>query len=289
MPELPEVETIRRGLNEYLPQHKIKKVEVSCDKSFLGPRELVKNAKVSSLDRRGKALIINLDNNISLLTHLRMTGQLIFRGKESENFAGGHPNENFTSDLPNRQTRVILELDNGTLFFNDQRKFGFMKVLETAEVGNDPFIRKLAPEPWQISVPELYQKLQKHKNSPVKAVILDQTVIAGIGNIYADEALFFAKVHPARTAGSISEEEAEQIIKGACAAMDASLEAGGSTLKTYVKADGSKGDYLEQFAEVFHREGQPCRRCGTEIVKIRVAGRGTHICPRCQTLEGDTK
>lgn len=129
---------------------------------------------------------------------------------------------------------------------------------------------------------EFYQKLQHHPKSCIKATILDQTIITGLGNIYADEALFAARIHPERKSGDVSKTEAKRLLQAACDVMDKSIDSGGSTMATYVKADGTKGDYLELFAQVFRREGKPCPRCGTKITKIRVAGRGTHICPRCQ-------
>lgn len=280
MPELPEVETIRRGLLKCITGKKIRGVEVLCEKSFIGPKEVVIDAKVVDLKRRGKCLLVELDNATTIMIHLRMTGQLIYRGKEE--FAGGHPSDSFFEELPNKQTRVVVEFDDGKLYFNDQRKFGFLKVLSTTEVLEDRFIASLAAEPWEMPVEEFYEKLQRRKGSPIKAVILDQKVVAGIGNIYADEALYGAKIHPERLAGSLNLDEAQELIRQACLVMDASIESGGSTMATYVRADGTKGDYLEKFAQVFRREGQECRRCGAEIIKIRVAGRGTHICPECQ-------
>ena len=277
MPELPEVETIRRGLSKFILNKKIVRVEVLCEKSFIG---VPKTGAVKALRRYGKALIIDLDNGYSLMIHLRMTGQLIWRG--TEQFAAGHPSDNFVAELPNKQTRVILEFEDGKLFFNDQRKFGFIKVLKTEDVEGDSFIKKLAKEPWAMTKKELFDKFQRHKNAVVKAVLLDQTIICGLGNIYADEALFDAGIHPERRAGSLSLEETERILLGARKVMDASINSGGSTMATYVKADGTKGDYLEKFAQVFRNEGKPCPRCGEKIVKIRVAGRGTHICKRCQ-------
>ena len=274
------METIRRGLLKCIRGLKITEIRIFCEKSFIGSAEVMVGAKVSGLRRFGKALVIDFDNGKSMICHLRMTGQLIYRGEED--FAGGHPNDNFIAELPNKQTRVEIEFDKGELFFNDQRKFGFMKVVPTEEVLEDKFIASLAPEPWQMTGEELFARLQRHKNAPVKAVILDQKVISGLGNIYADEALYFAKIHPARRAGGVSRAEAETLIEGAREVMERSLEAGGSTMATYVKADGTKGDYLELFAEVFNRQGKQCKRCGAEICKIRVAGRGTHVCPRCQ-------
>lgn len=277
MPELPEVETIRRGLSKFIIKDKLKNTTILCEKSFLGKPFC---GTVLGIRRFGKALVIDFDNDKSLMIHLRMTGQLIYDGFK-ERYAAGHPSENFVEKLPNKQTRVILEFEKGILYFNDQRKFGFIKVLETQEVKNDAFIKKLAPEPWQMSGDEFYEKLQRHKKSSIKAVILDQTIVCGLGNIYADETLFASKIHPETKAGNISKDEAGLILKMADKVMNLSIDSGGSTLKDYVKADGTRGDYLDKFAKVFNREGQKCT-CGAKIVKIKVAGRGTHFCPNCQ-------
>lgn len=281
MPELPEVETIRRGLEKYILNKKIVRVEVLCPKSFVNDSDLeIIGAKIAGLRRFGKALIIDLDNQNSMMIHLRMTGQLIWRGKE--NFAAGHPSENFVAELPNKQTRISFEFKDGVLYFNDQRKFGFVKILPTKEVEKDQFIANLAKEPWDMTADEFYEKTKKHAKSPIKAVLLDQKIIAGLGNIYADESLFYAKVHPATLAGNLTKKEIAEILEGARKVMQASIDSGGSTMATYVRADGTRGDYLEKFAQVFRREGKACPRCQTEIIKIRVAGRGTHICPKCQ-------
>lgn len=282
MPELPEVETIRRGLSNFIIEKKLKNSVILCEKSFIGKPT---TGTVKNIRRFGKALVIDLDNNFSLMVHLRMTGQLIYDDNIAERYAAGHPSDNFIADLPNKQTRVILEFDSGKLYFNDQRKFGFIKVLPTKEIENDNFIKKLAPEPWKMSAADFYKRLQKHKNSCIKATILDQTIICGLGNIYADEALFLSHIHPARKSGSISKTEADLLLKSARKVMDRSIASGGSTMATYVKADGTTGDYLEKFAQVFRREGKKCSLCGEKIVKIKVAGRGTHICPHCQELK----
>ena len=277
MPELPEVETIRRGLTKFIVKKKLVSCEVFCEKSFVG--EFVPGV-VSGIRRFGKAMVIDLDNGWSLLVHLRMTGQLIYDG--AERYAAGHPSENFVAKLPNRQTRVILQFEDGTLYFNDQRKFGFIKVMPSSEVTQDKFVAALAPEPWAMNAEEFFKRLKRHAKAPVKAVILDQKVICGLGNIYADEALFASGILPTRKAGEVTFPEAEKLLLSAREVMERSIESGGSTMATYVKADGTRGDYLEKFAQVFRREGQPCPRCGAEIVKIRVAGRGTHICKECQ-------
>ena len=282
MPELPEVETIKRGLSKFIIKKKLTKTTILCAKSFVGTPV---TGTVKAIRRFGKALIIDLDNGKSLMIHLRMTGQLIYDGKER--FAAGHPSDNFIDELPNKQTRVVLEFDYEPLFFNDQRKFGFIKVIDTNKVEQDTFIKKLAKEPWQMTSDEFYEKLQKHKNSPIKAVLLDQTIICGLGNIYADESLFMSKIHPATKAGALTKKEVSTLLDMAAKAMDTAIDSGGSTMKDYVKADGTKGDYLDKFAQIFNRTGKPCLVCGTKIEKIRVAGRGTHICPNCQRRKDD--
>lgn len=314
MPELPEVETIRRGLKDCILNKKIVQVEVCCEKSFVGDVSEVVGQKVVDLRRRGKALLIDLSGGVTLMVHLRMTGQLLWwdsslRKEESQreetskisksksavsdleiehipSFAGGHPDDSFVSSLPNKQTRVIIEMDEGVLYFNDQRKFGFIKILSTDEVERDAFIASLGAEPWEMLPGEFYAALQRHAKAPVKAVILDQKVIAGLGNIYADEALYDSMIHPERKAGSLSAREAERLLRSACKVMERSLEAGGSTIQNYVKADGTRGNYLDLFAKVYHKDGGRCERCGCEIIKTRVAGRGTHYCPGCQELPG---
>lgn len=291
MPELPEVETVRRGLAPFILNKKIIQVKPEPGKCFQGSATEVNNSTVVDIRRKGKALLIDLDNGNTLMIHLRMTGQLIWRGSnakvgqidDTEQFAAGHPSKNFTDELPNKQTRVTFVFAEGNLYFNDQRKFGFVKVLSTSEVEQDKFISELAKEPWQMQPEELYAKCQSHGRSPIKAVLLNQKLIAGLGNIYADESLFYASVHPATRAGDLSERQVALILEGACKIMDAAIDSGGSTMATYVRPDGTTGDYLEKFAQVFRREGKPCPRCGTIIEKTRCAGRGTHFCPKCQT------
>jgi formamidopyrimidine-DNA glycosylase len=289
---LAAVMPLPEGLSELsfagaLAGHRIPLVRQANGLPIYGEADFCITGTVADLRRFGKALIVDFDNSSSLMIHLRMTGQLIYdplrtADGPSKRFAAGHPSENFLAGLPNRQTRVILRFDAGTLFFNDQRKFGFIKIIETKEVPKDSFIKKLAKEPWVMTTDELYGKFQRHKNSLVKATILDQSIICGLGNIYADEALFAAKIHPERRSGTLSLKETELLLKSVCEVMDKSIDSGGSTMATYVKADGTKGDYLEKFAQVFRREGKSCPVCGTKIIKIKVAGRGTHVCPHCQ-------
>jgi len=299
MPELPEVEVIRRGFGGLIVGKKIVKGEVLCEKSWRGEVGNVVGGRVTEVLRKGKALLIEMDyrnksgnddgasgnddgasgnDGLTLMVHLRMTGQLVYVGKKR--FAGGHPTEGFVHELPDKHTRVIFEFsDDSHLYFNDQRKFGFVKVLLPGE--SDGFLEKLAPEPENMSEKEFYERLQRRKNTSVKAAILDQSVIAGVGNIYADEGLWAARIAPMRKAGEVSEAEAGRLLKGICEAMSKSIESGGSTIANYVKADGTRGDYLLKFAKVFGRTGEKCERCGGVIEKTRVAGRGTHWCPKC--------
>ena len=281
MPELPEVETIRRGLEKFILHKRINNVTILCEKSFRGDTKWVVGQRIEKIDRRGKALLINLSNNMWMMVHLRMTGQMIFEGNEK--FAAGHPDGGFTERMPGRHTRVYFDFDDGgQLFFNDQRKFGFIAVMDESDLQENAFLKRLGPEPWDMSKDAFWEMLQRHKAAPVKAAILDQGNIAGVGNIYADEGCFYARILPWRKCGSLTREEADLLLEGLCVVMRASIDSGGSTMKDYVRADGTKGSYLEKFAQVFRREGLECSRCGGMIEKTRVAGRGTHYCKGCQ-------
>ena len=289
MPELPEVETVVRGLNRLILKKKIAQVKHDWPKSFPNLEKDVNDfmigAEISKVQRRGKAIIIELNNGWALVTHLRMTGQMVYRGEE--NWGAGHPNDDFLNDLPNKSTRVEIDFEDQTkLFFNDQRKFGYMKLLPEPEIEELPFFVKLGPEPLEdnFTVEIFKERLLKKKNSLVKPTILDQSVIAGVGNIYADEALWRAKIHPETRIKDFSNIDFKNLHESIRFVMNKSIEKGGSTDRNYVNADGSRGNYLE-YAAVYHKNGQPCKRCGTEISKIRVGGRGTHFCENCQKIK----
>jgi formamidopyrimidine-DNA glycosylase len=287
MPELPEVETVRVGLQRLLPGRVVTKVESNWDKSFPNNQADVESfligAEVIEVCRRAKVLLIELSTKHSLVIHLKMTGQLVFRS-DSERFGAGHPNASLVGELPDKSTRVTLAFADGSrLFFNDQRKFGWMRLLPTAEVPQIDFFKKVGPEPlasdfsWQT----MKERLQRRKNTNIKAAILDQSVIAGVGNIYADETLWGAKVHPTVLVRNLTDKNFKDMHKALVDVLNLSISKGGSTDQHYVDAEGKPGKYLT-FANVFRREGRPCPRCGTVIEKTRVAGRGTHICPFCQ-------
>jgi formamidopyrimidine-DNA glycosylase len=288
MPELPEVETVRRGLANLIIGKEVVSETHNTDKGFPNTTDDVKNfligATIVDVQRRAKVLMITLSTEYTLLIHLKMTGQLVFVG--DTRFGAGHPNDSLINELPDKSTRVELTFSDGSkLFFNDQRKFGWMRLMPTIEIPNIDFMRKVGPEPLadDFSPTEFMQRFQRRAKTNIKAAILDQTVVAGVGNIYADESLWGAKLHPQRLVGSVSEQEFTTLFHELREVMNLAVEKGGSSNHTYVNAEGKKGSYMD-FARVFRREGLPCPRCGTIIEKLRVAGRGTHICPHCQQL-----
>lgn len=287
MPELPEVETVRSGLEKLVIGKLIKKVMHDTPKSFPNATADVKQfligARITAVRRRAKVLLIDLSSDYSLVIHLKMTGQMVFVGKER--FGAGHPSESLIGELPDRSTRVTFDFDDGSqLFFNDQRKFGWIRLIPTVEVPNIDFMKKVGPEPldadftWQ----QFAERFKRRGRTNIKAALLDQTVIAGVGNIYADESLWGAKVHPKRLVASLSDDEFKVLYRELREVMNLAIEKGGSSNHTYVNAEGKKGSYMS-FARVFRREGQTCPRHPDVIIeKLRVAGRGTHICPVCQ-------
>lgn len=289
MPELPEVETVRIGLAGLLPGRTVASEWHDWPKGFPNAAKDVDafliGVYVTAVRRRAKVLIIDLSSHYSLVIHLKMTGQLVFRSS-SEHFGAGHPNDSLVGELPDKTTRVVLTFtDKSKLFFNDQRKFGWMRLLPTATVEQLDFFQKVGPEPLAdtFTADDFMARLERRRNSGIKAVMLDQTVVAGIGNIYADESLWGAKIHPETRVAKLSKAKRQALYTALQAVLRLSIQKGGSTDRNYVNHEGKRGSYLT-FANVFRREGQPCPRCGTAIIKMRAAGRGTHICPNCQTL-----
>lgn len=291
MPELPEVETVRMGLQRLLPGRIITHITHDWPKGFPNAPQDVDQfaigATVMNVRRRAKVLLIDVSTQHTFVIHLKMTGQLVFRGEQV--FGAGHPNDSLVGALPDKSTRVIVTFADGSrLFFNDQRKFGWVRLLPTVEVENLDFFRTVGPEPlaadftWQ----QFRDRLLRRKNSGIKVVLLDQTVIAGVGNIYADESLWGAKIHPLTLAARLTDAQFKRLYTALRDVLNLSIQKGGSTDRNYVDAEGKRGSYLT-FANVFRREGQACPRCGTEVIKTRVAGRGTHICSACQKLTAE--
>ena len=284
MPELPEVETVRLGLERVLLGEKIKRVEVLLKHCFHGRASVLKKGEVESLTRRGKLLQIHMTSGWSILVHLRMTGQLIYVSSTEEREGGGHPDDSLINNLPNKPTRVVLSLSSGaTLYFNDQRTFGSLKLWKTDALDEEPFLAKLGPEPWAKAFHKNYlgDILARRKRSTIKGVLLDQEVVAGLGNIYVDEALFLAGVRPSRKAGDVKKRELSKLMKTIVEVLERGIEYGGVSARDYVNAEGLKGKMQEQLY-VYRREGQLCKQCESLIEKTKVAGRGTHYCPGCQ-------
>lgn len=289
MPELPEVETVRVGLSQLVVGKAIATVSHDWAKSFPNAQADVDaflvGAQVIGLRRRAKILLIDLSSEHTLVIHLKMTGQMVYRGGR-EAFGAGHPNASLVGKLPDKSTRVTFVFtDASKLFFNDQRKFGWVKLYPTVEVPNIDFFKRVGPEPLaaDFTKKSFRERLARRPNTNIKAALLDQTVIAGVGNIYADESLWGAKIHPSQLIKDLSKAQTDKLFTELQFVLNLAIEKGGSTDRNYVNAEGKKGSYLS-FARVFRREGQACSRCGTTIVKTRVAGRGTHTCPKCQRL-----
>lgn len=289
MPELPEVETVRAGLARLVIGNHIADVSYDWPKSFPNPPSDVDKFMVGSnivaVRRRAKVLLVDLDTQYTLVIHLKMTGQMVFVG--AERFGAGHPNDSLIGLLPDKSTRVTITFaDGSSLYFNDQRKFGWMRLLPTTEVPNIDFMKKVGPEPLspEFTPGVLFDRLQRRKGTTIKAALLDQTVLAGVGNIYADESLWGAKLHPATKVAQLTKQQVAALHHELQFVLNLAIEKGGSSDKNYVNAEGKKGSYID-FARVFRREGLPCPRCGTTIEKSRVAGRGTHTCPACQITQ----
>lgn len=291
MPELPEVEIVRRGLLKRIVGKQIVEVSFDWPKGFPNTpadiQKFLQASRVMDVSRRAKLLLIDLDTNYTLVVHLKMTGQLVFVGKKNiDRWGAGHPNDSLIGNLPDKSTRVVFTFSDGTkLYFNDQRKFGWIKLLPTTGVTALEFYKKLGPEPLleKFSATGFSSRLKRRENSNIKAVLLDQTVIAGVGNIYADESLWAAKINPNTLVKNLSRSKKNTLFAQLRIILNMAIEKGGSTSKNYVNVDGKRGSYLD-FANVFRRDGLPCPRCNTIILKTRVAGRGTHLCLLCQRV-----
>jgi formamidopyrimidine-DNA glycosylase len=281
VPELPEVETIRRRLAPVLEGRRFEQVEIADPRLTrpLDPFEVARELegeRVQTVDRRGKYLIVRFESGRALLIHLRMTGSLRHarRGAEPGAFA----------DDPHR--RAVVRLDDGShVAYRDVRRFGTWLLLEPADV--DSYVdARVGREPLDAAykAKHLAQRLEKRR-APIKAALLDQRTVAGVGNIYADEALWRAKVHPLTPANELTLDEVKAVHRGVRQSLQAGVRRQGSTLRDYQLPDGSSGTAQDRF-KVYGRAGRPCERCGTPIDKIRAAGRGTWYCPTCQVVRG---
>ncbi|PKM45492.1 MAG: formamidopyrimidine-DNA glycosylase [Firmicutes bacterium HGW-Firmicutes-8] len=275
MPELPEVETIRRSLEQNIKGKTFMGAEVFLEKMVKGvsPLELnseLKGREITRIDRRGKYLIIHLTGGIAMVIHLRMTGQLLYCSPEQEKV---------------RHTHIIFKLsDMCQLRFADQRQFGKISLVSVRELDNFPGLKGLGVEPLgETFSREFFKKELRNRRTKIKPLLLDQTFIAGIGNIYADEALFRAMINPERIASSLTPREASRLYLAIRTVLQEGIENKGTSIKDYVDGDGNKGSNQGNL-RVYGREGEPCVKCGKEIKRKSIGGRSSHFCPKCQKL-----
>lgn len=279
MPELPEVETIRLGLQKYLVGHRIEKVDVRLAKMVHGDLKNIIGAKVIDVKRFGKGLVIDLDNTYSLAIHVKLTGQLIYEGSDVKNIkqsikVGGK--------LPNKRTHVIFYLDKGAvLYYNDFRQFGWIKIIKSKDVKNLPFFKELGPEPFKNLTFELFKQIVSNGKLPIKVLLMDQKRIGGIGNIYANDALFRAKIDPRKKADTLKDKEIKDLYESVLHVLKIGLDSKGASEINFVDALGQDGTYQKHFL-AYGQDGKPCHRCKTIFKKITLGGRGTYFCPNCQ-------
>ena len=271
MPELPEVETIKNELSPHIIGRSISGVTLLWEKMLRqpSPEEFctrIQGKKITGLARRGKYLIFRLESGDSLIIHLKMSGSLILGG-----------------DSPPRYTRAVIHLDNGaSIFFRDPRKFGKIQLVED----ESSVTKKLGPEPLEpVFTPEILAEKLKKRKAPIKAVLIDQALIAGIGNMYADEALFAAKINPSRSADSLSLAEINRLYKANQMVLRDAIDSKGASVSTYFRPGGEMGSAHSHF-KVAHQKGKACPICGTPIERIPIRQRGSYYCPRCQPERG---
>jgi len=275
MPELPEVETIRRQLAPHMEGRVLGELEV-LDPRWCAPAhpeevaDAVRGRPIARVSRRGKYLLVELADEVTLVMHLRMTGTLL-RVDEGED----------TADRPHLRARLRLD-DGRRVLFCDQRRFGTGEVLLGAETVEDYFGLRLGIEPLSPGfTAEALRALARNRRAPVKAFLLSQERVAGVGNIYADEALFRARLHPLRPVGTLRRGQISSLRDAVVESLEAGIDARGATIDDFRHTDGARGSFQDRFL-VHRREGEPCPRCGSPIRKLRAAGRGTYVCPRCQ-------
>lgn len=281
MPELPEVESVRIKLAKYLVGHKVESVEVNDRKILKKGEKNLEGGKVKKIRRFGKVLSIDLDNGYSAVIHIKLTGQLIYRGprlkkppKISDKVYGG---------VPGKHTHVVFNLNKGgKLYYNDYRKFGWIRVVETKEVKNIKFIKNLGPEPLDGLTFEKFKKLTSSTRRTIKTLLMDQSKIGGVGNIYANDALWLAKINPKTPANDLSKKELKKLYDAVENVLKKGLKLEGASELAFVMPSGEEGGYQDHTL-VYGKEGKACKRHPKEkIKKFKLSGRGTYFCLKCQ-------
>lgn len=288
MPELPEVETIKLGLQKYLVGHKIKDVEIKIPKIFTGSPKDVVGAKVKAIRRFAKVLSIDLSNGNSLVIHIKLTGQLIYRGPNLKKVPG--LSKKVVGGIPGKHTHVTFKLDRrGFLYYNDVRRFGWIKIIKTSDVEKSGFIGKLGPEPFGSAqgkpsklTLEIFKDILSKSSRPIKIILMDQEKIGGVGNIYANDALWLAKVNPKTPSKQLDNVAMKKLYDAIHKVLKDGIKYGGSSELAYVTPDGKEGEYQNHTIAYGH-DGEPCNRCHkAKFQKYFLSGRGTYICPICQ-------
>ena len=287
MPELPEVETIKIGLAGKVPGKKIRAIWIEPSfKKKISPSagkflRFLNGKKFTRVKRRAKILVFELNFDYSILVHLKMTGQLVYYPKKGKALTGGHPIKGHENQ-PDRFARVIFQFTDGAqLYYNDVRKFGYLKLIKNQDIEKE--FAEFGPEPFDKEFSQAYfnDLLEKNKNKKIKSILLEQNLIAGLGNIYTDEALHRAKLHPLRSSNTISEEEAGQLLVAIRNVLQEGIQRNGASIDWVYRG----GDFQNYFC-VYQRTGEACPVCGTTIERIMVGQRGTHLCPQCQKING---
>ncbi len=280
MPELPEVETIRRQLAPALEGRRLQHVQV-LDPRWCEPAppaavaDALDGRRIEALGRRGKYLIVSVEDDIHLVMHLRMTGNLLLVPVAED--AGDRPHLRVRFELGRARGRPAERL-----LFVDVRRFGTGDVLLGSDALAEYFASRLGVEPLSPDfTAEAVRALARGRKQPVKAFLLNQERIAGVGNIYADEALYRARIHPLRPVGTLKRSQIEALREGVVESLELGIDSKGASIDDYRHVDGAQGSFQDRFL-VHLREGEPCSRCGTRIQKLRAAGRGTYVCPSCQ-------
>ena len=282
MPELPEIETVRMQLGRVLVGQVCKDIKILSHKVIKGRLDEIVSKKVAQVERRGKVLLINFGSELKLGFHFKMTGQLIYeeiKGLRDEGIkkrvVGGHPTEDFVARMPSGHTRVIFYFSKGTLYFNDQRLFGWVEV-------NPKFVEKLGPEPFEIKSDEFIKRLSRLRK-PIKVAIMDQEVISGVGNIYANDALWESRINPRLPVNQLTSDQLSVLLEKIKLVLNEGIRYGGATAADakYIDLYGLGGHYQEHF-RVYDREGQMCHRGDGIIHKFVLGGRGTYYCSECQ-------
>lgn len=297
MPELPEVESLKRSLLPYLKGQKVVSVQVSRAKLVSGKgtvresldfkkvqfEEMLKGEVIKSIDRRAKNLILEFESGKIVLIHLKMTGQLVYKSKNNDFVKGGHPIQESDLVVPNKHTYVIFELEDGFLYYNDVRMFGYLLYFEDQEsLDKENHFEGLGFEPDDEDFSlESFVKLMNKKSSRLKSVFLNQEVVVGLGNIYCDEVCFEAGVKPDRFVKSLSDAELAKLYNAIKKIIPLAIDMGGSSVANYLLGDGSKGNYAH-YHKVYLKGGKPCQVCGSILEKQKLNSRTTVFCSVCQ-------